>query len=305
MDKRLVVMLGATITIMLAGPVFGWHIANDCEGETLGGRPADREGVFWGAETTLSNEQVSTGAQSCKFEIAAGSEGWPSEGGPLEWGAIFSFLEDVNVGQEVWLRFDLFIPAGFDIWTNTGMLKFIRLGTRIDTRSTGAMDILMGVPSASLWSADLERDVKPPFVASFEGAPKLKMVGSRPRNDVKTGVWETYEVYAKIGVSGEADGGQSIVRVWKNNTLIANLANQITAVDETGRMTGLYLFTYWNGRARSDQHAYMDNLFITNEKPANMDENGNAFIGGETYVKESQNSQISVITAAKITQVVK
>jgi len=76
------------------------------------------------------------------------------------------------------------------------------------------------------------------------------------------------------------NGGVGEIRVWKNNKLIANFPQRISAVDKTGVIDSLYLFTYWNGNAPQTQSLYVDDVIITTDTPANRDANGYPFIGG-------------------------
>jgi len=263
-------------------PAMAWTHHIDCEDGAPGTLPANQKGTdaaYWGTNTLYSTEQVGTGKQSCKFSIKQGSEGWPGTGGPLEWGAIFKLPVAVNVGEELWTRVSVFLPNDFQIVSNSGMLKFIRLHTRTATTNTGCLDLLMGDKRIPLWDQLLKRDSYPPYVMSFEGRPRLTMVGTRPTDDPVLGRWETYEVYVKLDSVSVDNGGMGIVRVWKNNKLISNGTNQVAASDKTGIIDSIYLFTYWNGTAPADQYAYMDDMIITNERPANRDANGYAFIG--------------------------
>lgn len=256
-----------------------WTTVVDCEGGTLNTLPANTSVAYWGNNTRLNNTQFSGGKQSCKFSIKQGSEGWPSTGGPLEWGGIFSFPAKVPVGGEVWARVSMWVPTTFPISTNTGMLKFLRMHTGISTRGTGCIDFLMGDQSTPIWDAVARKDAYPPFVSNFEGAPGNTMIGTTAESVAK-GKWETYEIYVKVDSVAASNGGTSILRVWKNNNLIANLKNQVTAVDKTGYVDSLYMFTYWNGNAPSDAYVYMDDLIMTSDKPSNVDANGYPFIGG-------------------------
>lgn len=295
MNKYVTLKTVVSAVLLSLIPAFAqaWTYTINCEDGAVGSTPANTDLAFWGKNTIITNEQASEGSKSCKFSIKKGSEGWPSSGGPLEWGAVLSLPSNVKVGEELWVRFDMFVPTGFDIWTNTGMLKFIRFGTKTSTRTTGCVDFLMGVPNAKLWDPIAKKDVSPPFVVSFEGVPQLSMVGTRPTNDVVTGVWETYEAHVKVDSIPQSLGGQSTARMWKNNVPIADLPGQITAVDKTGVVQSIYLFTYWNGNAPKDQHVYIDNITVTNQQPANVDRRGHAYIGGDTYYQEGR--QISKI----------
>ena len=264
------VFCGLAFAFVLA-PVkaHSWTTSLGCEGSSLDGR------VNWGTGTSLSTAQAAGGSQSCKLNIAKGSEGWPSSGGPMEFGVIVPFPTPVRVGEELWARVKLFVPVGFSLSTNTGMLKFIRFHAKTAQTNAGYLDVLLGTGSTPLWNATLKRDEYPPYVVGFEGRPGLTFIGTRPKDDVAMGRWEAYEVNVKVGTSVS----NSRVRFWKNNRMVAEVS-QISAVDESGSLDGLFLFTYWNGTSPQSQHLYVDDIAVTSDIPANRDSGGNPFIGG-------------------------
>jgi hypothetical protein len=137
----------------------------------------------------------------------------------------------------------------------------------------------MGDPKIQLWDPILKKDVYPPLNINFEGRAGLTMVGVRPTDDVQKGKWETFEIYIKHDSVSQANGGMAVERIWKNNKLLINATHQTTAVDKTGIVDAVYLFTYWNGSAPADQYLYMDDLIMTNERPTNRDANGYAYLG--------------------------
>lgn len=279
--KKIALCSAPVWLLALSGQTYAWTMIQDCEGGPANTLPSNSSTSYWGTNSRYSTEQINTGKQSCKFSIAQGSEGWPSSGGPLEWGAIFPLPSNVSVGQEVWMRVNIFMPTGFQISTNSGMLKFMRLHTKTSTANTGCLDLLMGATNGiSIWDTVLKKDTFPPFVLNFEGNPGNTMVGTRPTNDVGYGKWESYEIYVKVDSVSKANGGMGEVRAWKNNQLMADVTTQTSAGDKTGVIDSLYLFTYWNGTSPSNQYLYMDDLIITTDTPANRDAKGNAFIGG-------------------------
>ena len=256
-----------------------WTMTQDCEGGAVNTLPVNTSTSYWGTNSRYSAEQFASGKQSCKFSIAKGSEGWPSAGGPLEWGAIFPLPAAVPVGKEVWMRLRLFVPNGFQIVSNSGMLKFMRLHTRTATTNNGCLDFLFGT-GLPLWNAAISKDVYPQHIVSWEGAPALTFIGDKNKSPVTLGAWETYEVYVKVDTVSKAKGGGGQFRAWKNNILIADVPTQVSAADSTGVIDSLYVFTYWNGTSPQTQSLYMDDLKMTTDIPSNRDANGYPFIGG-------------------------
>ncbi|CBL44139.1 hypothetical protein HDN1F_05560 [gamma proteobacterium HdN1] len=264
-------------------PIAGhaWTKTEGCETGAAGTLPANSATSFWGKNTRIVTSPVAEGKQACEFSVKKGSEGWPSTGGPLEWGGIFSFPSNVTVGQELWVRFSLWMPENFPITSNSGMLKFIRLHARTSTSNEGCIDFLMGDPKIPLWDPVAKKDSYPAFVSNYEGVPGLSFIGSNADRPVR-GKWETYEVYVKVSPTPQSKGGASVLRAWKNNKLIANIPSQVTATNSTGFLDSLYLFTYWNGNAPSDAKVYFDNLIMTTDRPSNVDPNGYYYLGGST-----------------------
>ena len=258
-------------SLLLVAPLNAnsWTLSTGCEGDALGGN------MYWGTGTSLSTAQSAGGSQSCRLEIVQGSEGWPSSGGPLEFGAIVSFPAPVRVGADVWVRLKLFVPDNFDVSTDMGMLKFIRLHTKSSEAYGGYLDLFFGTGGIPLWNPKTQRDEYPPYVVGFEGRGGLSFIGSRPGHDIAEGRWEAYEVNVRVGTSS-SDGR---VRFWKNNVLVAEIP-QASAMAGTDVLESMYLFTYWNGRSPKTQHLFVDDIEITNEVPSNRDEHGYPFIGG-------------------------
>jgi len=151
--------------------------------------------------------------------------------------------------------------------------------TRTPTTNSGCLDFLFGVPGFSLWDVLTNKDVYPPHVLSWEGNSKSTFIGTRPANDIAYDRWETYEVYVNHDSVSKDAGGKGEVKIWKNNTLIADVTSQVSALDKSGVIDGVLLFTYWNGNSPATQSLYVDDIIETTDRPANRDASGNAFIG--------------------------
>jgi len=119
-------------SILLAHPLYAgaWTKHIDCEGGAVGSKVVDNLSntlTFNGSKTIYSKEQVGTGSQSCKLTITGGTDGYPPPPDIAEWGGSDWFASPVTVGQEFWYRISVFIPKGFQVSTNSGMLKFVRI----------------------------------------------------------------------------------------------------------------------------------------------------------------------------------
>jgi len=254
-----------------------WTTQIDCEG-TNGAAVAQGganhfSSVF--SKTVYSNEQAASGSQSCKMGVTAGTDGWS------EFGAIASYPAHVNRNGEVWVRLNLFIPNGFNVTTNTGVLKFMRLHTfSAGGANEGYHDLLIGKPGYTFWDTVLG-NVSASFVYNFEGFAKLIGVGVPPTDSFQTGKWESYEMYVKFDSVSKDAGGQALVRVWHNNKLLFTRHDQATLKNVDSYSDAFFLFTYWNGNAPATQSLYVDDIVMTSETPAARDAAGNPFIGGK------------------------
>jgi hypothetical protein len=280
MLKRLA--LPALPTLLLLQPLaaHAWTTDINCEGGSLGSQLAQSTSLNTFTTsftlTQYSNAQAATGSQSCKMGITAGQTGWGQFGG------IVMFPSHLGPGSQVWVRVSLFVPAGFNVTTDDGMLKFIRVHTASPTVSNqGYHDLLFANPGFQMYSGG--KNYSPSYVYGYEGSGTQDYpVGTSPTNNFVTGKWETYEIYLSLDSAGKAAGGQGEVRVWKNNQLMLDLTSDRTLVDKTTYAESLFLFTWWNGNAPVSQSLYVDDIIMTSDTPANKDAAGNPFIGGPT-----------------------
>lgn len=99
----------------------------------------------------------------------------------------------------------------------------------------------------------------------------------------KFDTWESYEFYVKFHHKAKDDGGEAVVRFWKNGKLLKEVTDRKTLVNSSDYSQRTLLFTYWNGGAPKTQHMYVDNIVLTSQKPTNRDEKGNPYIGTSVY----------------------
>jgi len=279
--------VGYLFAILLAQPMVAsaWTKHIDCEGGTLNSKVLDGGGginLFSSTFTltTYSRDQVATGSQSCKMGITSGTDGWGN------FGAISTFPSKIASGSEVWVRVSLFLPTGFNVSTNTGMLKFLRVHTASSSGGNeGYHDLLIAKPGATFWGAD-GKEYTASYISNYEGGGYPVGVGTRPANDAVLGKWESYEMYVNFDPVSKDAGGKGEVRIWKNNQLLLDRTNNGTLRSASSVSDSFYLFTYWNGNAPATQSLYVDDIILTSERPANRDAKGNPFIGGSTVVTE-------------------
>lgn len=271
--KKLMFCSMLASTAFLAAGANAWSMKDDCEGVTK------NLGLF--SNSSYSTEQAASGTKSCKLGITQGSDGWGVFGGG------YTFPSKLAQGSAIWTRISLFVPTGFQINTNTGMLKFLRVHTASSAGANeGYHDLLFSVPGNQFWDTGVGNWTAP-YIYSYEGFPKLLGVGKTAVNEVAYGKWETYEIYVKLDSVSKAAGGSGEVRIWKNNVLLLDRTDAATLVSSSSVADYFYLFTYWNGNAPATQSLYVDDLVITSDTPANRDSSGNPFIGGTVVTTTS------------------
>jgi len=273
----------AAVTV---GSTTGWYTHIGCEGGTLGAQVAQGGADEFSqtfSSTVYSNTEVGTGSESCQMGITEDSltNGWG------QWGAIYQFPSTLQNGSELWARVSLFVPAGFDVTTNDGMLKFMRVHTASPgVTNEGYHDLLISNPGFESWSPGIG-DWAAPYIYNYEGAANLIGVGTVPANNFATGQWETYEMYIKLSPISKDSGGQGEIRIWKNNQLLLDRTSAPTLVQATSFADFFYLFTYWNGNAPATQSLHVDDVIVTSQIPSNTDANGYPFIGAPVMTSSS------------------
>jgi hypothetical protein len=156
----------------------------------------------------------------------------------------------------------------------------MRVHTASPTNSNmGYNDLYINNAGGSVWDIALHRQITAPFSFYYEGQGNVRAIGTSA-NAIALGKWETYEIHYTLDTKSKAQGGMGEVKIWKNNTLMADLTDQIQLGDASTYAEAFFLFTYWNGNAPATQHLYVDGVTITTDTPANKDAAGNPFIGG-------------------------
>jgi len=203
--------------------------------------------------------------------MTEGRNGWA--GGVSFRGLDGSGRTPLGIGAELWVRFRIYMPDGFDygVYSAGDTLKFVRL------HITGATD--------AYWDWQLRREgSSSPYgtLISHNDCSSYsdcwQFFGTTAEQPIRQ-VWETFEMYVKVHNVPVDEGGEARARVWKNGVLIGDLTRHRT-INDPGDIVDTWRFgDYWNGGAPRDQHLYFDDLVITNERPSAMDLDGNPYIG--------------------------
>lgn len=265
----------ALLAFMLGAPIYSsaWTIHKDFESGELGTSAQGEEDGFSGNSggSEYVSELSAHGNQSVKLNVREGTSGFGY------WGGTMQFPSHLSKNDEIWISLRMFIPESFEISTNTGYLKFIRIRQKNqDGSHTGYLDNLIAMPR-------LEKGV---FTLLKEGQNKLRHYGELGVDDLPRGQWFRFELYVHLDDVPQTQGGSAVVRAWLNNKPLTEMHDIITLSNATATAQALYLFTYWNGGAPKDQHLFVDDIVITNERPADRDIYSNPMIGEWPFDKQ-------------------
>lgn len=254
------------VFLLFSNTVMAWTVDDNYDNQSNG----QRCGSFWGdqSDSVVSDQNSSSGSKSCKMSIAQGTFGW---------GGGFVLPSSLKKGDEFWMRFRLFLPAGFD-YNVTGDYsnKFIRFDIK-DTSNVGSfLDWKWeneGQPYA--YAGKLQRDNCTTNCWQYFGSNNQRPV---------RGIWETYEIYVKFDNVQVDSGGQGRIRAWKNGVLVGDLTGRRTMNNAGDIVKSALLFSYWNNGSPKTQHLFLDDLVATNVRPAATDSQGNPYIGVGNFV---------------------
>jgi hypothetical protein len=275
-SKLLAALALPALSLIVSQTASAWTTNIACQGGAAGQQVAQGGASQWTnafTSTVYSTAQVPTGStQSCQLGITAGADGWD------QWGGIYQFPSHLTSGANLWIRLALYVPAGFN-YTANPWLKFMRVHTASPSNANmGYNDLYINPPGGSVWDQALSKQITAPFSYYYESQGNVRAIGTSA-NNIATGKWETYELHYTIDTRSKNQGGVGEVKIWKNNSLIADLTDQYQLKDATTYVESFYLFTYWNGNAPATQQLYVDDVTITTDTPSNKDAAGNAFIG--------------------------
>lgn len=272
MQKRdyLSAILASVVMFLSANAVSApWTVEKDFEDQSLGEKCLPF--FITNADSTISTDMSSSGNNSCKFAVVKGGTGW---------GGGFGYPEEVRKGGEVWIRFRLFIPNGFDFnaYSAGDHLKFIRHTIRNDVGSSGSSTL-----GRLDWYWDREGRV-PPHRLILERDDVWQPFGDASDTPARAR-WQTYEMYTKFDDVAKDDGGEGRVLAWIDGKLIGDLTSRPTMWAGSTRILSALIFSYWNGGSPDTQHLYLDDLVATNTVPPATDSAGNPYIGVGNFVQ--------------------
>jgi hypothetical protein len=241
----------------------GWTVALDFDDGRLG-QPAVGADAFDAvpmgtAPTYYSDAHVFSGTSAAEINVA---------GGDTLYGGIKEFPTKLRVGDELWIRFRVYWPAGFD-WSANPWLKFFRVHTRSPERDNeGYMDWYINNP---------EVGTHPPFQLIKEFHDQWRLFGDT-RDAPRRGAWETYEAHYVFDSVPAAEGGRGLAQVWKDGRLLGEF-DDIRTLESDQSWAHSFQMWDWNGGAPKDQTWYVDDVVLTTRRPAGRDADGNPMVG--------------------------
>jgi len=259
--------------------VGAWSISRDFEGLPPG-RSISVDYVNGFSGTRVSDARSVSGSQSARISITEGSNGWG------EWGIAINHVKKLKRYDEYWVRFHLFVPEGFsfdslnDDDDSVWAVKFLRMQTQSRDGKTnfGYIDWYINRPEipGNPYSA--------PYRWIYEGQNLWRPFGDPWEDRIQTGEWETYEMYVRFDSKPVSQGGEAIIRMWKNGDLLKEVRDGITLKKSDAHSQRTLIFTWWAEGAPQSQHAYIDDLVLTTERPNVRDAQGNPMIGTRPLV---------------------
>jgi hypothetical protein len=240
-------------TTIAANPTAPWAVTRNFETGPEGALTERTPSGFDDAAGAafFSSAQRVGGAFSAKLTADSGATGFGN------WGGIVNFPSALRRGDELWLQFYIYFPAGFQITTNTGSLKFIRILTQTEVGGwAGQNDIQLmndGDPSNSFRVMKEGQDQWFRF-----GAPSL----------IKRDQWHRVTTHLVFDSVSAVNGGLSRVRFWLDGRLLTEEKRITTLGGSRDIVKSFFLFTYWNGGAPRTQSLFVDEILMANRVPA-------------------------------------
>jgi hypothetical protein len=210
-----------------------WTIEQSYDSQELG----DTCENWHSTQSYVTDIQSYSGEKSCLQHIGEEQRGFGV------WGGILNHPSPLFKGDEIWIRVRTFFPTNFnyDSSAEGNHLKFLRLHTRSDSNTNYGYNDIYIDPSASSLA----------FRFIYEGDPVWSNIGTID-DKIQKGVWETYEYYVKFDSISKDNGGNAIVRFWKNGKLLKEVTNLTTLANSEAYSESTYIFTYWNGGFSTD-----------------------------------------------------
>ena len=263
------------LSLFISTQAHAWVFKFDAEGGTVGQRANGSAGFSYaGTDCTFDNSEKHSGNKSFRCRLPTGSHGETSK-----W-ELAQSTPHVSVGDEIWFRTWVKVPADFQWSPDRAGTKFMRLQTFSGNGATklyiNAYNKTNGILVEN-WAPGVNN-----FYGTLGVSSSSTVVNDSPRLGYSSGVangWEAVEVYVKVG-----GAGQGIFRSWRNGKLWFEDKLNATTQDSGGYIQGATLFGHYSNASNEagspkDQSIWVDDVVITNERPSNTDSKGNPYTG--------------------------
>ncbi len=264
-------------SLIISTQAHAWVLEFDAEGGTVGQRANGSAGFSYaGTDCTFDNSEKLSGNKSFRCRLPKGSHGETSR-----WTLEQPLPARVQVGDEIWFRTWVKVPANYQWSPDRPGNKFMRLWT-YKGDGTGKLYINAYSKTNGVllenWATGVDN-----FYAVLGIPVGSPVVNSSPRLGYKSDGtylgWEAVEVYVKVGLAG-----QGIFRCWRNGILWFEDKKNATAQDSGGYIGIINMFGHYSNASNQagspqDQSIWVDDVVVTNERPSNTDSKGNPYIG--------------------------
>jgi len=222
---------------------------------------------YTGTTVTQSNTISQKGAYSAKVHFPAGDTCWDST---LTCGAFLKMPSQVGVNEELWTRAYIYFPVGWDWGDQDGNGQWRKI-LRYQVAGRGRISIQNVWPGGPSTISEI--------VGNTEAGNNYDYYSQFTHNSLPIGRWFAIEQYVKFGTT---DATTRHI-IWLDGNLIFDSKNIPTNNPAFGtssdKCDAVFLFTYWNGKVRTTQDAYIDNVIMTTDQPSGRDIHGNPMIG--------------------------
>ena len=268
------------INLFMMGQAQAWTVNATWEKFAAGTATGGDQNIGLGDGLWISNSResvvatpVHSGQKSLRIHLPGGTED--------TWQNDFRLPTSITEGGQIWARFYVYVPTGFD-WTSNPITKLFRLAV-VDGSGgqAGYISILISRPSNYSCAGspnDFGYIVGGEEILSASGFV-CQNKNTAQLNFLAPGAWHALELYAKASANGAG-----ILRIWHNGELIWEKTglNNIPAGGAIyagdGNYTGHFM-GWWNGGVPKDQDLYFDDFRYTNDTPTKVDAAGNFMIG--------------------------
>ena len=257
------IIFAILITLFVSTQAHAWVINDDFESGTVGQRANTKYGSSL-ETTSYSSEQHHSGTKSAKATVAAGSSG------ACCFGMRYN-ISDLGEGSEIWFRVWFYVPSNFIYSEQNGSgLKGLRVRVYQTSDPTSFSQFINIYPHSNDLKVENWVDLKL-FTSLYDTAHKVFQPG------LAKGSWTAVEMYIKFS----SKQGQGIFRAYRNGVMFFEdtQVNTLFSGGQSLAMDTEVLTFYSNTPSPVKQSIYLDDIYITNERPNNTDSNGNPYIG--------------------------